>query len=91
MAEFDIPKGAYTQPGPCPKCGDDALVLTVRSKTDRNWWDEWKGCMECVDPVVFLTQFMDQHGEYTLTVPGGPAPRELRRKRAQAKPGEDAE
>jgi len=86
MAEFKIPEGAYTEPGPCPKCGADAPVLSVRSKPDRNWWDECKGCMECVDPVGFFTQFMDQHGEYTLAVAGGPLPRAQRRKNTPSRP-----
>lgn len=81
MTAYDIPEGAFTEPGPCPKCGADAPVLTIRSKTDRNWWDEWKGCMACADPVAMFSQFMDQHGEYTVVVPGGPLPRELRKKK----------
>ena len=78
---FQIPQTAFTESGPCPKCGADAPVLSVRSKTDRNWWDEWKGCFTCVLPLAVITQIMDQHGEYTLTLEGGPKPRERSRRR----------
>ncbi|MBF0249615.1 MAG: hypothetical protein HQL35_03180 [Alphaproteobacteria bacterium] len=81
MAEFPIPDGAHHEPGPCPRCGADAPVVSVRTKTDRNWWEEWKGCMGCVTPAIYMTQFLDRHGEYTIAVPGGPEPRDVRRKR----------
>lgn len=78
---FQIPENAFTEDGPCPKCGADAPVLSVRSKTDRNWWDEWKGCFNCVMPLAFITQIMDRHGDYTLVLEGGPKPRERSRRR----------
>ena len=80
MSDDFSPEKAATSPGPCPKCGADADVLSVRSKTDRNWWDEWRGCLACVEPLGFASQIMDRHGDYTLILPGGPKPRERRKK-----------
>ena len=70
MPEIAIPKEAKTEPGPCPKCGGDGPVMTVRSKTDRNWWDEWKGCLACVAPIGFATELMDKSGNYGLYLDG---------------------
>lgn len=80
MTEDNPLAGAIREKGPCPKCGAEGDVFTVRSKTDRDWWDEWKGCYGCVEPLAFATQFMDNHGDYTLVLPGGPKPRERRKK-----------
>ena len=76
---YPIPEGAKTDPGPCPKCGGNGPVMHVRSKTDRNWWDEWQGCMACVAPIAFATQIQDESGAYELFLPGGPDPHARRR------------
>lgn len=72
------PDRAARAPGPCPACGADADVFSVRSLTDRGWWNEWKGCLGCIEPLAFATQFQDRHGAYTLILPGGPRPRRAR-------------
>lgn len=73
------PEAAHCEPGPCPVCGAETDVFSVRSKTDRGWWNEWKGCIGCVTPLAFATQIMDLNGAYTLIMPGGPKPRRPRR------------
>ncbi|CCQ72256.1 hypothetical protein [Magnetospira sp. QH-2] len=64
MAEFTLPDGLAEEPGPCPKCGGEGPVYTVRSQSDRGWWQDWKGCLSCVAPLAWASEAMDRNGSY---------------------------